>query len=116
MATAKPTPSIQPSRWRRRLLLLAGLAALVALAWFWRPLTADAVAATAYGARVACPCRFVAGRSLPDCDKDFEPDMALVLLSEDAEAKSVTAWIPLLASQTAVFREGRGCTLKRWPD
>lgn len=94
--------------------MLAVLAGVAALVWYWRPLQANLLTATSYGARIACPCRFIAGRSLSSCRADFEPGMGLVLLSEDEEAKSVTAWIPLLQSQTATFRAGEGCVLEKW--
>lgn len=100
-------------RWPRILLVLALLLA-GAGAYYGPGLRDQAVAGTAYGARVACSCRFVGGRGLEDCRKDFEPGMAMVSLSEDAEAKSVTASVPLLASQTATFREGYGCVLEKW--
>jgi hypothetical protein len=89
------------------------IAALLAL--FWKPLNGYADVGSAYGARVACSCRFVGGRSLDDCKKDFEPGMELVSLSEDAKAKSVTARFPLLASHTASYHEGPGCQLEKWP-
>jgi hypothetical protein len=116
MATAK-TQMRKAGRlaahWRR---LLVGFAAVVVgLAWYFGPGLADrAEAGTAYGARVACSCRFVGGRGLEDCRKDFEPGMDLVSLSENDEQKSVTASVPLLASQTATYREGYGCVLERW--
>jgi hypothetical protein len=97
-----------------RILPWAALLALALLAWLWQPLTSNAVTAAADGARVACPCRFIAGRELADCRRDLEGGIGLVVLSEDAEAKSVTVWIPLLASQTATFREGQGCLLEPW--
>ncbi|HQV02482.1 MULTISPECIES: hypothetical protein [unclassified Novosphingobium] len=113
MATVKPNPATR-SPWRRRMLML-GLALIVALlAVFWKPLNGYAQAGTAYGARVACSCRFVGGRELSDCKKDFEPGMELVRLSEDAKARSVTASFPLLSSQTATYREGPGCQLEPW--
>ena len=40
--------------------------------------------------------------------------MELVILSEDAEAKSVTARFPLLANETATLRDGYGCVLEPW--
>jgi hypothetical protein len=40
--------------------------------------------------------------------------MSLVRLSEDDRAKSVTASVPLLASETATYREGFGCVLEKW--
>lgn len=97
-----------------RLLLLAALI-LAALGWYYGPdLSAKAGIGTAYGARVACSCRHAGGRSLADCEKDFEPGMELVSLSEDEKAKSVTASVPLLASHTATWREGYGCVLEKW--
>ena len=115
MATVKQNPATR-SPWRRRILLL-GLALVVALVgFFWKPLNGYAEAGAAYGARVACSCRFVGGRPLDDCKKDFEPGMELITLSEDAQGKSVTARFPLLASETATYRDGPGCQLQAWPD
>lgn len=104
---------------RRRAFRIAAVAAVLALAallWFWRPMTASATTGAAYGARVACSCRFVAGRSLSSCRDDFEAGMGMVTLSEDAEARSVTARVPLLARQTATLRAGEGCVLEKWSD
>jgi hypothetical protein len=125
MATAKP-PALPPAPKRQRhaprrrgwrtALVGALLAAALLLAWFWKPLNGYAVAGASYGARVACACRFIGGRSLGDCRKDFVPGMALITLSEDAKARSVTARFPLLSSQTAQFRAGEGCVLEKWED
>lgn len=124
MATAKtPAPALpstptgpRPRFGRRRLIALALAALVLALAWFWRPINGYAVAGASYGARVACSCRFVGGRSLEDCRKDFEPGMELITLSEDLESKSVTARFPGLARQTATYRPGEGCRLEPWQD
>lgn len=70
----------------------------------------------AYGARVACACRYIGGRSLENCERDFEPGMELVWLSEDEGAKRITARVPLLARRSAQFREGLGCLLEPLPD
>jgi hypothetical protein len=40
--------------------------------------------------------------------------MELVFLSDDEVARSVTAYVPLLASDTARYREGFGCVLDPW--
>ena len=113
MATAKTARTTAPRKWPRLLLALAVLA--VGLGWYYHgEVMARAVAGTSYGARIGCSCRFVGGRSLADCRKDFEPGMGLVRLSEDDNAKSVTASVPLLASQTATYREGFGCVLEPW--
>jgi hypothetical protein len=99
------------------LLLLAAILAALAALWFSAPgerLRGDAVAGTAYAARVACSCRFVAGRSLEDCRKDKLVGMEMLSLSADEAEKSVTATIPLLARDTARLREGYGCVLDPW--
>jgi hypothetical protein len=99
-----------PRRTARRWLIAAALvAALAALAWFWRPLSAQAQAGAAYGARIGCSCHFVAGRPFDQCRDDFMPGMSLVMLSADAEEKSVTARVFPIASETARFRKGQGC-------
>ena len=91
------------------LTLIAGV-----LAWFWGTINGYAQVGASYGARVACSCRYAGRRTLADCTKDFEPGMAMISLSEDARAHSVTARFPLLARQTATYREGWGCQLEPW--
>jgi hypothetical protein len=110
---AKPGP--RPRRWRRIALLGAVIAA--GLAWTWHtPIRNHALTATAFSARVVCSCRYVGGRPSAQCRDDLEPGTGLVLLSEDDDAKSVTARIPLLAVQTATWRKGPGCVLEPWQD
>jgi hypothetical protein len=112
-----PNPTVnRAARARRR--LVGVLAVLIAggIGWFWQPLNGYARIGSAYGARVACSCHYLGGRSLSDCRKDFEPGMELITLSDDKEAKSVTAHFPLLASQTATYVEGAGCQLESWHD
>lgn len=104
------------SRWRRRVLTGAGLGAVLLLVLYWHPLMATAHTGAAYGARVGCSCRFVAGRPLGDCRKDFEPGMSMVLLSEDPAARRVTARFAVLVSESATYREGWGCQLDSWRD
>jgi hypothetical protein len=96
----------------RRILIGLGLVILLTggAAWAYvrsqKPMLDLAVG---YGARVACGCRHIGNRSLDDCKKDFEPGMELVRLREDAAKKSVTAYVPLLASRTAIFDPILGC-------
>lgn len=96
------------------------LLALIALAlggavWAFRePINGYGSIASAYSARVACSCRFVAGRSLDDCAKDKLAGMEAVTLVEDFEARSVTARFPLVAEATATYRQGYGCVLEKW--
>lgn len=98
---------------------VVAIAALViaAAAYFYRaPISGYTGAGAAYSARVACSCRFVGGRDLDDCGKDKLAGMELISLSENVEAKSVTARFPLIVSETATYREGYGCVLEEWRD
>jgi len=91
------------------------LVVLAALAWINRePAQAYASVATSYSARVVCSCRFVAGRSLEDCEKDKLSGMELVTLADNEANQSVTARFPLIAETTATYREGYGCVLEEW--
>ena len=62
-----------------------------------------------YGARVACGCRYTGNRTLADCKKDFEPGMEPILLSENSASKTITAWVPLIASRSARYDPVLGC-------
>ncbi len=103
---------------RSRLLLwitLAIIAAIAATLYAYRaPINGYAEVGTAYAARVACSCRFVAGRDLEDCEKDKLAGMELVTLKDDPAAKSVTARFPLVTANTATYRGGYGCVLEPW--
>ncbi len=115
---AKSPAASSPTRPRYGLWLLALIALGLggaALA-FRAPIDGYGTTAAAYSARVACSCRFVAGRSLEDCGKDRLAGMEAVTLVEDVEAKSVTARFPLVAEVTATYREGYGCVMESWED
>lgn len=102
-------------RGARSLWLMGGLLAAGLAAWLWGDAARErAVAAAAYGARTACSCRYIGGRDLESCARDFVPGMEAVFLSEDEEARAVTATVPLVASDTARFRQGYGCVLDPW--
>lgn len=115
MATAKARSG---ARKGNRLLWIGGvlLALMVLWAAFGSAAMGYARAGTAYGARVACSCRFVAGRTMEDCAKDKLAGMELVTFSADEQAKSVTARMLILASDTAAYRKGYGCVLQPWDD
>lgn len=113
MATVNPAVPVR-RRLLRLVVRLTLLAAVVALAWNWSAIRGYAGIGAAYGARVACSCRYEGGRSLSDCRKDFEPGMEPILLSEGKDNKSVTARFPLLARETAIYTEGEGCRLEPW--
>ncbi len=113
-AKAGRRSSYPPRRWKRKALALALLCALAALAWFWKPLTGHAAAAAAYGAHQGCACRHISGREPGACRADFEPGMRLVTLSEDEDARSVTARFLVLARETSTYRPGQGCVAEPW--
>lgn len=99
------------------IIVLLTAVLVAALAWFYRaPIQGYAGVSTSYAARVACSCRFVAGRDLEDCAKDKLAGMELVSLSENPDNQSVTASIPFVDSITATNREGYGCVLENWQD
>lgn len=107
------------SRRRSRLWLVLLLSLVAGLAALWfsnfgQRLRGDAAAGSAYAARVACSCRFVAGRSMEDCGKDKLAGMGMIRIRADEETKSVTASVPLVASETASLSEGYGCVLQSW--
>ncbi|MEO7248113.1 MAG: hypothetical protein ABIW31_06625 [Novosphingobium sp.] len=111
MATAR---QIKAMLGRRRWPWLV-LAVLLGLGlWFHTPIMGYARAGAAVGAHVACSCRYIEGRGIEDCKKDFEKGMGLILVSDNPAAKSVTARFPLLSAQTASFREGQGCVIEPW--
>ena len=65
------------------LLLLALAAVLATVLAGERDRRLQAAAGTAFGAKNACSCRYLAGRELGTCEDDFVPGMAAVFLSED---------------------------------
>ena len=113
MATVKSSSSKprRARRWPWAVLVIFFAAAAVWWA-YGDTIRGTAKVGTAYAARVGCSCNFVAGRSLDDCAKDKLAGMELISLSRDAEAKSVTATMALIASDTASYREGYGCVLE----
>lgn len=113
MATAKTRGLRRRPIWPKVVLVL--VVALALLGWLYRePLYGYAETGAAVGARNTCACRYIAGRSLKDCKKDFEPKMEAVFLSDDEDARSVTGYVPLIASETARYRKGYGCVLEPW--
>jgi hypothetical protein len=103
---------MKASRW---MLIGGALVAILGggiLALRASPLGAQAELAVGYGARTACACRHLGNRDLASCATDFEPGMEMVRLSEDAEAKRVTASVPLIAARSARFEPEYGCTLE----
>ncbi|GGB58999.1 hypothetical protein GCM10010833_12240 [Blastomonas aquatica] len=102
-----------PSRRGKLKWVLLALAVLLVVGIVYALPTMRAYSQTgaAYSARVVCSCRYIGGRALGDCEKDLEPGMEIVSLSEAADARRIDATVPLLASESAEYREGWGCVL-----
>lgn len=91
-----------------------GAVAVLALLLLWlvfsfAGIKAQAKLGVSYASHIACSCRYIEGRPLDACTKDFEPGMEMVSLTDDPEKKRVTASVPLLASAVAERRGDFGC-------
>ena len=96
----------------RRIAIAVAVLVLAALLGGWlyvRSTTPKLELGVGYAARVACGCRYMGNRPLAQCYKDFEPGMEPIRLKEDAAAKAITAYVPLIASRTVRFDPVLGC-------
>lgn len=112
MNSSAPAPDTIPpvAAKRRRIwpwLLLAAIAALAA--WYYPTLKAQAEAGSAYAARIGCSCRYVQGRDMDSCIRDFEPGMEIISVGDDVATKTVTGSVPMMASRSARFEGASGC-------
>lgn len=92
-------------------LLVLAVLIVAGLIYAWPAMRAYSQTGAAYSARIVCSCRYIGGRGLDDCEKDLEPGMEVVSLSEAADTKRIDATVPLMARESAEFREGFGCVL-----
>ncbi len=113
MATAKRGQGAGKS-WKGTAFLVLLVAAAGGIWLYGDSVSAQARAGTSFGAKNACSCRYIGGRDLASCKGDSVPGMEMVFLSEDEDEQAVTAYVPLVASDTARFHEGFGCMLDRW--
>jgi hypothetical protein len=91
-----------------------GAIALLALLLLWfaysfSDIKAQAKLGVSYASHIACSCRYIEGRPLDACTKDFEPGMGMVSLADNPETKRVTASVPFLANAVAERRGEFGC-------
>ena len=109
MATASSKPSKNRLRTARNIALVI-LAILIALlVWNWSSIKGQARVGAAYGAHIACSCRYIEGRDMASCETDKEDGMELVSLSDDPGNKRVYASVPFLAEAVAERRRAFGC-------
>jgi len=95
-------------------LVCVGLLGALGLGLGWTHWRGRAVLATSYAARMACACHYVDGRDLKQCRADFEPGTGLVMLSDDAGHRQITARLIPLAATSATYHAGQGCVLDPW--
>jgi hypothetical protein len=98
---------------RKRLALGAVVLLLVAAAVAWRVLRVPLLVniGTGYVAEQTCACLFVSGRTLESCVGDLDP-LARKLISIHPGTAEVTASSFGLASATARYEKGFGCSLR----
>lgn len=101
---------------RRRNVRLAGIVALVILlgaviAWKRYRVSALLETGVGYGAQQTCACLWISGRTLESCKTDLDP-LARKLVSIRVGANEVTASGFGLASATASYEKGFGCSLR----
>ncbi len=109
MATATSSDLKNPLRTARNIALGALAVVVLLLAWNWGSIKGQASVGAAYGAHIACSCRYIEGRDMASCETDKEAGMALVGFSDDPENKRVTASVPFLAEAVAERRGAFGC-------
>ncbi|MWV26282.1 hypothetical protein [Aurantiacibacter rhizosphaerae] len=113
MATAKQARETRGLPWLKLLVVLAAI--IGGVAWYYAEVIAGySQASTGYAAKYTCSCRYIGGRDMGSCQDDLLAGMGTLWISEDADAKSVTASVPLIESTTATYSEGAGCALEEW--
>lgn len=115
MATAHSTQAAKAASnpfKRPRNIAIAAIAVIALLFWWnFSTIKGQAQLGAAYGAHVACSCRYIAGRDLKSCESDFEDGMGMVSVSDDPDKKRVTASVPFLAKAIAERRGAYGCVV-----
>ena len=109
MATA--TSEVPKNRLRTAGNVAIGVLVVIILllVWNWGSIKGQARVGAAYGAHIACSCRYIEGRDMASCETDKEAGMALIGFSDDPENKHVTASVPFLAKAVAERRGAFGC-------
>lgn len=109
MATATSKAALTKRHTARNIALGVLAVIVLLLVWNWSSLKGQARVGAAYGAHIACSCRYIEGRDMASCETDKEAGMELVGYSDDPENKRVTASVPFLAEAVAERRGAFGC-------
>ncbi len=100
-------------KYVKALLIAAAISTLIFGA-FWQFWLKDQIQfakiGTAYGAKMVCSCRFVAGRPMESCRKDFTLDLSAINFSERDNTIKASVLGGLVKSE-ARFEPGLGCAL-----
>lgn len=97
-------------KYKMGLIILAILSAIIIfLIINFDSYKGNAQLGAGYAAHVMCSCRYIEGRSLEDCTKDFEDGMEIVSLSDDPDNKRMSAYVPFLSKAVAERRGAFGC-------
>jgi hypothetical protein len=101
---------------QRRNVRLAGLVAfaiLLGAVFAWRTFRVSALldAGAGYSAQQTCACLWVSGRALESCKTDLDP-LARKLVAIHVGTNEVTASGLGVATATATFEKGSGCSLR----
>ena len=96
-----------------RLLVLVAVVILLAAAFAWRRFRVSGLleAGAGYSAQQTCACLWVSGRTLESCRTDLDP-LARRLVSIRVGADEVTARGLGIATATATYEKGFGCSLR----
>lgn len=110
MAT-KSLNSPKKSKLRTMGIILLLIIAAIAVYIFYNLASykGNAQLGAGYASHVMCSCRYIQGRSLEDCKKDFEPGMEIVSLSDDPDNKRLSASVIFLSKAVAEHRGDFGC-------
>lgn len=98
---------------RQRKALIVVFAILLAAVFVWRQFRVSGLlaAGAGYSAQQACACLWVSGRTLESCKTDLDP-LARRLVSIRVGANEVTASGLGIATATATYEKGFGCSLR----
>lgn len=107
----------QPGWWHWP-VMIAVAGAVITTIFLWPGWQAQASVLAAYAARTTCACRYVEGRIADSCARSHGPvtGLWLVRISEEPAARTVSATVPLLATQTARKIAGFGCLIQSGPE
>lgn len=92
------------------IVIMLGVAALLAWQFIIKDQIDLARVATPYGAKMVCSCRFVAERPMESCLADFTEDVSAVSFAEKHNSIRATV-LGGVVSATAVYEDDLGCTL-----